>query len=66
MQGRSGGRVVSVMDGRFDHDSCIGKCKAAEVCPLVMGIVMANADESARFAVERMLNCEALAAAVTS
>ena len=36
------------------------------MCPLIAGVIMANADKSPLLAVERMLNCESLAAAITA
>ena len=61
-----GGRVVAIVDSRFDHDSCIGEGVAAEVGPFVTGIVVADANKSTLLAVERMLNFETLAAAVAA
>ena len=60
------GRVVAIVDSRFDHDSCIGEGVAAEVGPFVVGVVVADANKSTLLAVERVLNCETLAAAVAA
>ena len=63
--GRTCCGAVAIEDGWFDHDSHVGKGQAAKVCPLVAGVVMADADESLLLAVERMLDCESLSTAIT-